>query len=352
MSGARPIAGLPIPPPRPTTDRAVTNPRTPCRHRGRPIVNTDFVETRVNEVAMLPVAAVIVNWNRKDDTLRCLESLARSDDPALDIVLVDNGSHDGSCEVVRTAFPHVRLIRNPVNLGFAEGNNVALRQVLSEGYPYVLLLNNDTVVAQDAVRRLLQPLLDDPIIGISGPAICYLDEPDRVWSAGGSIDWTAGTISSDYYNRSTSDLPVGPFAADHVSGCCMLVRTDAIARAGLLDARFFMYYEETEWCVRIARAGYGIVVNPQARIWHAISPRAQEGSPAIAYYMTRNHLLFLRATRAPYRTQVRTLARQVRTAASLFVRPHTPERARGRVPMLLALRDFALGRFGPVGLPR
>jgi len=299
-----------------------------------------------------PIAAIVVNWKRKDDTLRCLASLVAADYPALDVILVDNASHDDTCAAVMTAFPAVRVIENRANLGFAEGNNVALRLALAEGYPYVLLLNNDATIAPDALRLLLQPLTDDPRVGISGPAICYLDDPDRVWSAGGTIDRRSGAVSSERCDQAVTTLPATPYAVDHVSGCAMLIRTAAIARAGLLDARFFMYYEETEWCARIARHGYRIVVVPQARVWHAIAPRAQAGSPAIAYYMTRNHLLFLRATGARPRAWAFTLYRQFRTIGSLYLTRQSPERVRGRVPMLLALRDFALGRFGPTALPR
>jgi GT2 family glycosyltransferase len=148
-------------------------------------------------------------------------------------------------------------------------------------------------------------------------------------------------------NVNVSELPTQQYEVDHVTGCAMLVRSEAIARAGLLDSRFFMYYEETEWCARIARHGYRLVVVPQARVLHAISPEAQVGSPAIAYYMTRNHLLFLRATHAPVGAWVYTVSQQVRTLASLFLTRATPARKRGRVPMLRAMRDFALGRFGP-----
>lgn len=298
------------------------------------------------------IAAIVVNWNRREDTLRCLASLIETDYPALTIFLVDNASTDGSCEAVRLGFPSVRLLESKTNLGFAEGNNVALRQALNEGFPFVLLLNNDATIAPEAIHLLLQPLLHDPQVGLSGPAICYTDEPDRIWSAGGAIDWRQGSAKSPWLDRSLLSLPKQPFAVDHLSGCAMLIRSEAIARAGLLDSRFFMYYEETEWCVRFARHGYRLLVVPTARVWHAISPHAQSGSPAIAYYMTRNQLLFLRATHAPPRAWSATLYRQFRTLASLFLTHHSPERVRGRWPMVLALRDFALGRFGPTTLPR
>lgn len=298
------------------------------------------------------VAGIVVNWNRKDDTLRCLASLARAAVPPVDVFLVDNASTDGSVAAVRAAFPDVTLLENERNLGFAEGNNVAIRAALAAGYPYLLLLNNDATIAPDAVERLLRPLIADPWVGVTSPAICYMDAPERVWSAGGAIERRRGAVSSAHLDRPAAEMPPAPFAVDHVSGCCMLVRAAAVAAAGLLDARFFMYYEETEWCARLARAGYRLVVEPRARAWHAIVPSAQEGSPAIAYYMTRNHLLFLLATAAPLSAWLYTLGTQLRTVASLFLRRHSPGRTRGRVPMLLALRDFARGHFGPTTLPR
>jgi GT2 family glycosyltransferase len=298
------------------------------------------------------VAVIVLNWNRRDDTLRCLESLVAVADPVLDIIVVDNASTDDSRDAIRARFPNVQQLQNERNLGFAEGNNTGLRAVLAAGYPYVILLNNDTVVAVDAIRELVQPLVDDPSIGITGAAICYLDAPDTIWSAGGRVDWDRGTVTSDFYNRPLGGLPAEPFEVDHVTGCAIALRAPALAAGGLLDSRFFMYFEETEWCVRIARQGYRIVVCPRSRVWHAIDPRAQEGSPAIAYYMTRNHLLFLRATRAPLRAWLYTVGWQLRTLASLFVRPGSVARARGRVPMLRAMRDFVVGRFGSMASAR
>lgn len=298
------------------------------------------------------IATIVLNWNRKDDTLRCLASLQRSDYPLNDIYVVDNASTDDSVEAIRETFPNLRLVINEKNLGFAEGNNIVIQRALEASYDAVLLLNNDTVVATDAIGQLVGSLIADPTAGVASPAMYFLDRPDLIWSAGGSIDWRSGGIESTYYNRASDDLPESAFAVDHVSGCCMLVRADAIRQAGLLDPRFFMYYEETEWCVRIGRAGYRIVVDPRARIWHDISPDQQLGSPAIAYYMTRNQLLFLQATRAPLSAWVHTLYRQIRTLVSLFLKPASLARMKGRVPMVRAMRDFVLGRFGPAQVKR
>lgn len=297
-------------------------------------------------MAEVRIAVVIVNWNRRSDTMRCIESLVKSAYRSLDITVVDNASTDDSVSTIREAFRYVQIIQNQQNLGFAEGNNVALRKVISSDYEFVLLLNNDALVAPDAITQMMTVLDANPDVGVVGPAICYLNSSQVVWSAGGRVDWLTGNVTSPYYNRMIDALPSVPYEVDHASGCCLLIRTAAIRAAGLLDPRFFMYYEESEWCVRIRRSGYGLMICPGARVWHDINPRVQEGSPSIAYYMTRNHLLFLRATGAPWQAWVHTLVGQVRTVVSLFIRPHSPERALGRVPMLRAMRDFALCRYG------
>lgn len=294
------------------------------------------------------VAVIVLNWNRRDDTLRCLASLAAISEPAIDVILVDNASSDDTLACVAERFPHVRIIRNDANLGFAEGNNVAIRAAVSEGYPFIMLLNNDTVVAPDAIARMLAPLHARPEVGLTSCAITYLHAPGTVWSAGGRIERARGSVTSDWLDVPLPALPAEPYEVDHVSGCVMLLRREAIEDAGVLDPRFFMYYEETEWCARIASHGWRIVVEPAARIQHAIRPDLQLGSPLVAYYMTRNHLLFLRAIGAPSSAWRHTLYWQLRTVGALFVHPRSPERARGRAPMLRALRDFALGRFGPL----
>jgi GT2 family glycosyltransferase len=304
------------------------------------------------EMSQARVAVIVLNWNRQHDTLQCLASLAHTIGPRIKVVLADNASTDGTVDAVRLQYPDVQILQNPSNLGFAAGNNEAIRWALAECYPFILLLNNDTTVAADTIDQLLKPMLDDSEVGVTGAAICYMHAPGTIWSAGGRFDLRRGLVTNDYLDQPLDCLPGAPYRVDHVSGCAMLVRSAAIERAGELDPRFFMYFEETEWCARITLHGYHVVVNPRARVWHSIRPDAQLGSPAIAYYMTRNHLLFLRATGASISAWTYTVFWQIRTIVSLMVRPTTPERARGRVPMLRAMRDFALGRFGPMSQAR
>lgn len=301
---------------------------------------------------MIPsVTVIVLNWNGLDVTLECLASLARLDHPVPEVVVVDNGSTDGSAEGVRAQFPKAALIETGENLGFAGGNNVGIRYALERGADHVLLLNNDTVVAPDFLRLLVQAIEADPAAGMAGPMIYFYDQPEVIWSAGGAIDWQRGCT----WMVGLDERDEGQYDAvrevDFVTGCALLARREAIEKAGMLDPRFFMYYEETEWCVRTARAGYKILHVPQAHIWHKIAPGAQADSPRVHYYMTRNRLLFLRAAGAGLRAWLHTLiVEYLRTLISWSVRPRWCGRRVQRQVMLRALIDFQQGRFGKVRL--
>lgn len=293
------------------------------------------------------VAVIVVNWNRREDTLGCLESLGAVIYPSYRVLVIDNGSTDGSAEAIRTAFPEIELIETGENLGFAAGNNVGLRQVLARGDDYALLLNNDTVVAPDFLDRLVSAAAESGRVGVAGPTIYYHSRPSVVWSAGGAVDWRTGQTSMlglDEVDR--GQFGVAARGVEFVTGCALLVSREALEAAGLLDERFFMYYEETEWCVRIARAGFAIRHVPAARIWHKIAPSEQGVPPLVYYYMTRNRLLFLQATNAGWRPRVGALAEYLRTFASWSLRPRWREKRAMRGVMLRALADYARGRFG------
>jgi GT2 family glycosyltransferase len=294
------------------------------------------------------VAVIVLNWNGCEDTLACLVSLSVVDYRPLDVIVVDNGSTDGSVEAVRASFSDVTVLETGENLGFAEGNNVGLQYALARDVDYVLLLNNDTEVAPDFISILVGAIETIPQAGVAGPTIYYFDRPTTIWSAGGAIDWRRGDswmMGLDEVDEGQYDMVRG---VDFVTGCALLARREVIEKAGMLDPRFFMYYEEAEWCVRAARAGYNVLHVPQAHVWHKIAPARQAASPRIHYYMTRNRLLFLRSTQAGPRAWLHTLfADYLRTMVSWSVR----RRWRGKRPQLRAMAeaiaDFSRGRFGP-----
>ncbi|MFZ6028807.1 MAG: glycosyltransferase family 2 protein [Chloroflexota bacterium] len=292
------------------------------------------------------VLIIILNWNGKEDTLACLKSLGQIDYPNAGILVIDNASSDDSVAALRAAYPHIRRIENAANLGFVGGNNQGLETAVQEGYDYALLLNNDTEVAPDFLSRLVQAAHADPEIGITGPQIYYFARPEVLWSAGGRIDWQRGETSMIGIGLTQSGQSTAPYGVDFVTGCALLIKTSVVAQVGPLDERFFAYYEETEWCVRVARAGYRILLVPAAKIWHKISAEAREASPRVHYYMTRNQLLFLRCTRANWQAWAATYFKNARTLLSWTLKPKWRHKAPQRRAMWQAIADFHRGRFG------
>jgi GT2 family glycosyltransferase len=300
-------------------------------------------------VTKLPqVTIIVLNWNGLNDTLDCLESLGQLDYKNYKVVVVDNGSVDGSVPVIRERFPGVTIVENGENLGYAGGNNVGLRYAMAQGADYALLLNNDTVVDPAFLRVLVDEVQAEPAVGIAGPTIYYHERPDVIWSAGGAIDWQRGStrmVGLDEWDE--GQFGAEPRPVDFVTGCAMLVRRAVMEQVGLLDERFFAYYEEAEWCVRAARAGYKILHVPLARMWHKISPSTQADSPLVHYYMTRNRLLFLRAAGAGLRAWLHTLiAEYLRTLISWSLRPRWRCKQAQRRAMFQAIWDTCRGHWG------
>ncbi len=300
------------------------------------------------------VAIIILNWNGLEDTPACLASLNRLDYPAYDIVVVDNGSSDNSVAAIRAAYPQVTLIETGDNLGYVGGNNIGLKWAKAAGVDYALLLNNDTEVTPDFLSLLVETAEADPMIGIVGPTIYYFDRPEVIWSAGGIINWKRGNtcmIGLDEVDR--GQFGQTPQPVDFVTGCALLIKMPLVEQVGPLDPRFFAYYEEAEWCVRVARAGYKILHVPQAKIWHKISPVTREASPQVHYYMTRNRLLFLKLSQVGLSPWLNTLLFDYgRTLLSWTLKSRWRHKAPQRRAMLQAIVDYGRGYFGKVEIAK
>lgn len=295
------------------------------------------------------VTIIVLSWNRCAQLLDCLASLARLDYPARRVLVVDNGSRDGAPDAVRTRYPDTALIANDRNLGFTGGNNLGLAEACRAGSDYAWLLNDDAEVAPDTLRLLVDAAEAEPRAAIVGPTVYFADRRDVVWSAGGAIDWQRGsTRMLGIGERDSGQFGAAPRPVDFVTGCGLLVRLSAVAELGALDERFFAYYEETEWCVRVARAGRLVLHVPQAHMWHALTPTGRAASPLVHYYMTRNRLLFLEATGAGWRAWAHTLLLDyARTLMNWTLRPSRRPHAVQRDVMLRAIADYLAGRRGP-----
>jgi GT2 family glycosyltransferase len=291
------------------------------------------------------IVTVILNTNRREDTLACLRSLQKNTYPNQCVIVLDNASNDGSVEVIETEFPAVQVLPLTNNLGYAGNNNVGIDAAMDMGADWVFVLNEDTTLAPDCLEQMIAAAQSQPKAGIIGPLVYHFDEPTVIQSAGGSLDgrWRSKHIGQNEPDRGQY---TSVQAVDWISGCAILVRREVIEQVGGLDERFFYYWEETDWCRRAAEAGWVILLAPQAQLWHKGVQRNYEPPPNVTYYATRNRLLFLRKHAAPAVVWGAVLFDNIRTLASWTVRPKWRAMHAHRDAMWQGLRDFFGSHWG------
>lgn len=240
------------------------------------------------------VSIVTVNYNHSHVTEDLLQSLmAVNKYPSLEIIVVDNGSKDDPTPIWRQTYPNVHFIRSEVNTGFAGGNNIGIRAAKGD---YLFLINNDTEVTPSLIGLLVDLMEQRPEIGMASPKIRYFESPQLIQYAGYTkVNYFTGRnacIGQFEPDEGQYDHQIHPTAYAH--GAAMMVRRDAIDKAGLMREGYFLYYEELDWSERIRRAGYEIYVCLPAVIFHKESVSVGRNTALKTYYMIRNRILFLR----------------------------------------------------------
>ncbi|HEX9021119.1 MAG TPA: glycosyltransferase family 2 protein, partial [Nitrospirota bacterium] len=207
------------------------------------------------------------------------------------VMVIDNGSSDNSEKILRRSLPDIEVIQSGSNLGFAGGNNVGIRLALERGAEYIWLLNNDAVVDPAALSALVETAESDASIGIVGSKIFFFSPPRRIWFAGGF--WKYGklffTIRGEEEDRGQYDRLE---AVDFITGCSLLIRAETVRQIGLLDEKYFLYWEDAEWNARAGEHGWAIRFEPRSKVWHKVSSSFNPETDAQAYYYLRNKLLF------------------------------------------------------------
>ncbi len=304
---------------------------------------------------MTKVSVIIASWNKKKTTLETLESLVSSDlnNFNLEIVVIDNASEDGSPVAIQNFFKKnaiknvsTKLIINPVNLGFAKGNNIGMEYALKNKSDFILLLNDDTIADKNMIRELLRSAMNNKNAGAFAPKIYFAsgyefhknryskkDLGKVIWCAGGDIDWNNmyGT------NHGVDEVDDGQFEklrnADFLSGCCVLFPATVLKKVGLFDERYFAYLEDVDLSLRIKKAGYKLLYVPSAKVWHKVSQSSGIGSDLNDYFISRNRLL-LGFKYAKLRTKFALFRESVRFLIS------------GRVWQKTGVKDFYIRKFG------
>lgn len=234
-------------------------------HRSEPGNRSPSVSPRVT--------AVVLNWCNELETAACLESLAACRYAALSILLVDNGSADGSGERLHQRFPNIAYLQTGSNLGYAGGNNRGFRAALNDGGDYLLVLNNDTVVDPACVSALVDAA-EESGAAVVAPQILYFNEPECVWYAGGTLSRVRAIGIHDGENG-PADSTRARRGVSFVTGCCFLIRASVLRAAGGFDESFFAYAEDVELSIRLVKMGLRLLYEPRARVLHRIERTAR-----------------------------------------------------------------------------
>ena len=279
--GCRGATTLDIPAPA-VTRPGVNSPRAQASVRAAPALSCDP-----------EVAALILTWNGHDTCHDAIASAHAMVPAPGRILVVDNGSSGDLGGEIAVVHPDVEVLRLPENRGVAAGRNAGLERLLEDaGLRYVLLLDDDAELPPDALAHLRAALDADPQAGIAGPLIVSRDAPDRVWGGAGRLVFREVAAV-----RGAGFVPAGtaPVVVDYVSGCCALIDRRVLDRVGLLDPRYFMVYQDTDFCLRAASAGWRTLLVPLVRVrHHGSASTGGSYAPGRAYFTARNTVLFVR----------------------------------------------------------
>lgn len=248
---------------------------------------------------MKKVGIILVNYNGTEDTIECIKSIEESSYKNYKIVVVDNKSLLENLSDLQTFVAqndNVKLIKSENNLGFAGGNNIGIEFAIDTlNVDYVLLLNNDTLIEKNTIDELLKPFDEEQGCGIVGAKILYYPDIDRIWYAGGKINWK--TFTSLHYGE--GEIDNGKYdnlsKVDFITGCVMMIKRQVIDDVGYLPEEYFMYYEDMDYCIATSEKNYSLYYNPKAIVYHKVSASSGgEDSPFSIKYGTRNRIYFMK----------------------------------------------------------
>lgn len=228
------------------------------------------------------VFVIVLNYNGKRTISRCLTSIYRSDYQNFETIVVDNASRDGSIETVRQNFQTAHVIINQANLGFAAGNNVAIRFALEKFADYVLLLNNDAYLEPTTISALVLQVQKDKKTGMINPLI--LNNKGKIWFEGGKIDWLK--------MKTFHSKPENEKSSDYLCGCAMLISKEVFRKIGLFDEKFFLYYEDTDLSLRAKKAGFSLLIDRSTKIVH--DEQSESAGPQKIYWLVLSGIIFFK----------------------------------------------------------
>jgi GT2 family glycosyltransferase len=251
--------------------------------------------TEFADIARRPsVTAVVLNWNGRERILETISALYKSVYPFKEILMVDNGSNDGSLEAVRDNFPRVKILPQKANLGVSEGRNVGIRRAVAAGVEYVFHIDNDIEVQPETVGELVRTAEERRDVGIVGTIMYFKSDPTLIQNLGGHICYRQHILLPIGWMERDRGQFTGPIEIDMVAGGAMLTRRAVFEQVGYFDEGYIGYgLEDTDFCVRVRRAGWKLLCNPRAKTFHDFQ-LTHKYNYRRKYLESRNAVCFLR----------------------------------------------------------
>jgi len=250
------------------------------------------------------LAIILINWNSFELTKDTLESLQQTTYTNYDCIIVDNGSVDGSGDLIEKTFPNCIVLKSSTNKGFTGGNNIGMEFALQNGYEYIMMLNNDVAVEPNFLEPLIAKLDQDDSVGAVQPLIYFHHDRHLIWNAGSTYNTFLGICATPDYNKKDPQHLFRKKAKqiDWITGCAFMIRASVLKEVGLLKEAFFIYYEDVDLSFRIKAAGYELSYVPSSVIYHIAgmsqktNKKGKEGfvSPKVHYLNARNRIWFLK----------------------------------------------------------
>lgn len=253
---------------------------------------------------------VILNYNSSEDTVKLYNQIQSFNLRDVTIKVIDNASTSNNIELLKQNIPNEYLILNSKNLGYAAGNNIGIQEAIDNNFEYVLLLNPDIRLKSDCIKFLLKEMYLDDSLAVIGPRICFRENHNVVYSDGGILIKEKGFFTTHLnYKKAKQEctLDNNLHCVDYVNGSCFLARTRVFKEIGFLCESFFMYFEETEWCMRAIQEGYNVKVFSDAEAYHTSSKKGSK----YHFYMTRNRLLLAKHNGQYYKVTLQKIRQNI-----------------------------------------
>ena len=251
---------------------------------------------------MKKFAIVIVNYNCFNDIKETIGSLLKFDRKIFDIFLVDNNSDkDNLNQIEKYSLENkVFLLKSDRNLGFAGGNNLAINLAIRKDYPYIFLLNPDTLIEDKNFFKFIEQKLVNENIDVIGPLIKYYPEKDKIYFAGGFVNKFTGLTRMNGKKNKDIGQYNKDIECDFITGCAIIIKRKVFQKIGLLPEEYFLYFEESDFCMKAKNAGFKIVFTPSTFLYHKVSSSIGYLSNTYIYYMIRNQKIFSKKYVKPY----------------------------------------------------